>query len=171
MAKYDDEGRILRSDFGDLTILNCYFPSGTTGDVRQEFKMVFLEDFFKWAHELQKERSKLIIVGDYNIAHTERDIHDHKGNKNSSGFLPEERAWFDSFLALGFVDTFRHFHPSERDRYTWWSYVERARPINRGWRIDYICVSRGLVPKVKRVEIRDDVEGSDHCPVEMEILV
>ena len=102
--KYDNEGRILRTDFGEWTLLNCYFPSGTTGDVRQDFKYQFLDDFYTWVQELRKTRPKLLIAGDYNIAHTELDIHDPKGNKNSSGFLPEERAWMSKFFSNGFTD-------------------------------------------------------------------
>ncbi|WP_371068274.1 exodeoxyribonuclease III, partial [Salmonella enterica] len=104
---YDREGRIIRCDYGDWSLLNCYFPSGTTGEERQGFKMTFLEDFFQWISELRKERPRLIVVGDYNIAHTEQDIHDPKGNKNSSGFLPEERAWMTRWFDSGFTDAFR----------------------------------------------------------------
>ena len=169
ISKYDDEGRILRSDFGDLTVLNCYFPSGTTGDVRQDFKMIFLEDFFRWAHELQQERKKLIIVGDYNIAHTERDIHDPKGNKNSSGFLPEERAWMDKYIESQWIDTFRIFHP-EPHRYSWWSQrFPSVRLNNKGWRIDYINVTEPLKDRLLDAEIYPHVKHSDHCPVYLEI--
>jgi exodeoxyribonuclease-3 len=169
MAKYDDEGRILRSDFGDLTVLNCYFPSGTTGDVRQDFKMIFLDDFFNWVDDLRQERPKLIVVGDYNIAHTERDIHDPKGNKNSSGFLPQEREWMTNFLSSGWIDTFRVFHP-EPHRYSWWSQrFPSVRLNNKGWRIDYITVTAALKDQLKDADIYPEVKHSDHCPVYVEL--
>jgi exodeoxyribonuclease-3 len=170
IEKYDSEGRILRTDFGDLTLLNCYFPSGTTGDVRQDFKMDFLDDFFEWAHELKKERPNLIIVGDYNIAHTEIDIHDPVRNKKNSGFLPEERAWLDKWFANGFSDAYRIVHP-EKVEYSWWTYRANARANNKGWRIDYQSVSDPLVDQVKEVRHLNDAYHSDHCPVWMQIGV
>ncbi len=165
---YDHEGRILRTDFGDWTLLNCYFPSGTTGDVRQAVKMEFLDFFFRWAHELKKTRPKLIISGDYNIAHTPKDIHDPVRNKNTSGFLPEERAWMDKWFASGFTDAFRYCHP-DKVEYSWWSYRARARANNKGWRIDYHSVSDPLSKKIKEVTHRNDAHHSDHCPVWMDM--
>ncbi|WP_019986666.1 exodeoxyribonuclease III [Rudanella lutea] len=152
LARYDCEGRILRTDFGDLTVLNCYFPSGTTGEVRQGVKMEFLEDFYRYVHELRQTRPHLIVVGDYNIAHTERDIHDPVRNKNTTGFLPEERAWMDRWFASGFTDAFRHAHPDTVE-YSWWSYRAGARANNKGWRIDYISVADTL---------RDRIGGAGH---------
>jgi exodeoxyribonuclease-3 len=168
MDKYDNEGRIIRTDFGDLTLLNCYFPSGTTGDERQGFKMEFLEDFFTWSHELKQQRPNLIIVGDYNIAHTERDIHDPKGNKNSSGFLPEEREWLSKWFNSGFVDAFRHLNP-DKVEYSWWSFRAGARKNNKGWRIDYQSVSEPLREKLISARQMNEAEHSDHCPVLVEI--
>ncbi len=168
IEKYDREGRILRTDFGDTTLLNCYFPSGTTGDIRQDFKYEFLNDFFNWIENLKKERPNLIIVGDYNIAHTEMDIHNPKSNKNSSGFLPEERAWMTKWFESGFTDAFRHLNP-ELVQYSWWSFRANARANNKGWRIDYQSVSNPLKDKIKQsFQIKDAVH-SDHCPVFMEI--
>jgi exodeoxyribonuclease-3 len=118
IEEYDREGRVLRTDFGDWTLLNCYFPSGTTGEERQAFKMVFLDKFYEYALQLKQERPNLIIVGDYNIAHQEIDIHDPKGDKKSSGFLPEERAWMSKWLESGFTDAFRHINP-ELTEYDW----------------------------------------------------
>lgn len=161
---YDREGRILRTDFGDWTLLNCYFPSGTTGDVRQAFKYQFLDDFFAWAQELRKSRPRLVIAGDYNIAHTERDIHDPKGNRNSSGFLPEEREWMTKFFSNGFVDSFRRLYP-EKVAYSWWSFRGNARINNKGWRIDYVCVTDELAGSVSELKHLTDVVHSDHCPV------
>ncbi len=168
IEKYDQEGRIIRTDFGDWTLLNCYFPSGTTGDIRQQVKYEFLDDFFYWVEELKKERSKLIVVGDYNIAHTENDIHSPKTNQNSSGFLPEERAWMTKWFGNGFTDAFRQVHP-EKTEYSWWSYRANARANNKGWRIDYQSVTNNLKEKVIDVRHLGEVKHSDHCPVWMKI--
>lgn len=130
IADYDNEGRLIRTDFGDLTLLNCYFPSGTSGSIRQDFKYKFLDDMFDWIEALKKERQKIILVGDYNIAHTEMDIHNPKSNKKSSGFLPEERAWMTKWFANGMVDSFRHLNP-EKEEYSWWSYRANARANNK----------------------------------------
>ena len=168
MDLYDREGRILRTDFGDWTLLNCYFPSGTAGDERQAFKMVFLDDFFHWIGELKKERPKLIVVGDYNIAHKEIDIHNPKGNIKSSGFLPEEREWFTKWFEAGFADAFRALE-SEIVEYSWWSHRFNSRAQNKGWRIDYQSVSNNLKDKILNAAHLTDVVHSDHCPVLMEI--
>jgi exodeoxyribonuclease-3 len=166
--QYDQEGRILRTDFGDWSILNCYFPSGTTGEPRQSFKMEFLDDFMDWIGELRKERPNLIVVGDYNIAHTEIDIHDPVRNKKSSGFLPEERAWMDRWFESGFTDAFRHLNP-EKVEYSWWSYRAQARARNKGWRIDYQSVSNTLSEHILEARQMTEAVHSDHCPVWMKI--
>lgn len=168
MKKYDSEGRILRTDYGDWTLLNCYFPSGTSGDERQAFKMEFLDDFHRWIEELRAERPKLIIVGDYNIAHTEQDIHDPVRNKKNSGFLPEEREWLTNWFNNGFIDTYRHVHP-DRVEYSWWSYRARAREKNKGWRIDYQSVSDSLQSRIREARQMNEAVHSDHCPVLLEI--
>jgi exodeoxyribonuclease III len=168
MEQYDREGRVIRADFGDWSVLNCYFPSGTTGDERQGFKMQFLADFKRWITELRRERPNLIVVGDYNIAHTEQDIHDPKGNKNSSGFLPEEREWMTQWLADGFVDAFRLKNPGLQE-YSWWTFRAGARGNNKGWRIDYQSVTATLQDKIVAARQLGDVVHSDHCPVWMEI--
>jgi exodeoxyribonuclease-3 len=168
IEKYDREGRILRTDFGDWTVLNCYFPSGTTGDERQVFKMTFLDDFFQWAHELAQTRPKLIIVGDYNIAHYEIDIHDPKGNKKSSGFLPEEREWMTKWFNSGFTDAFRTLHPAKVE-YSWWSFRAGARKNNKGWRIDYQSVTDNLKDRLLEARQLNEATHSDHCPVLLKI--
>ncbi len=168
MDKYDREGRILRTDFGDWTLLNCYFPSGTTGDERQAFKMEFLDDFFGWIQELRRERPRLIVAGDYNIAHREIDIHDPVGNKKSSGFLPEEREWMSRWFHSGFTDTFRHLHP-DAVSYSWWSFRAGARGNNKGWRIDYQTVTDNLREQLRGAGQIPDAVHSDHCPVWIEI--
>lgn len=160
----DAEGRVLRADFGEVTLINAYFPSGTTGEIRQTYKYQWLDEFYEYLRELRKTRPKLIIVGDYNIAHKEIDIHNPKGNKKTSGFLPEERAWMDKFYENDYVDTFRCFH-QDPHHYTWWSArFPSVREQNKGWRIDYITVTEPLRAALKGAGIMPDVKHSDHCP-------
>jgi len=168
IAEYDREGRILQADFGDITLLSCYFPSGSSGDERQAFKMKFLSDFEEYASQLSKERPKLIISGDVNICHEEIDIHNPKGLKKTSGFLPEERQWVSNFLDHGYIDAFRHMN-KEPEHYSWWSYRAGARAKNKGWRIDYNFVSKALEGKISHAAIHPDAMHSDHCPVSVEI--
>ncbi len=165
----DDEGRILQVDFGDIHLINAYFPSGTSGDERQSFKYQWLEYFFTWVNKIKEQYPKIVLVGDYNIAHQEIDIHDPKGNKNSSGFLPDERAWMTKFLGSGWIDTFREFHP-EPHRYSWWSQrFPTVRLNNKGWRIDYIAVTEPLKKQLVNADIFHDVKHSDHCPIYVEL--
>jgi exodeoxyribonuclease-3 len=165
----DDEGRVIQLDFKDVRLINAYFPSGTSGDERQDFKYKWLEEFNTWLNKLKKKYPKLILCGDYNIAHTEIDIHDPKGNKKSSGFLPEEREWMTKFLNNGWIDSFRSFHP-EPHRYSWWSQrFPTVRLQNKGWRIDYINVTEPLKKNLEDAEIYPDVKHSDHCPVYLDI--
>jgi exodeoxyribonuclease-3 len=161
----DAEGRVLRADFGDVTLINAYFPSGSSGEERQVYKYQWLDEFYEYIGELRKTRPKLIICGDYNICHREIDIHSPKTNKKSSGFLREERAWMDKFFDCGFVDSYRHFHADVPHNYSWWSNRANARANNKGWRIDYISVSEPLKDKLKSANIYPDVVHSDHCPV------
>lgn len=167
MEKYDNEGRVLRTDFGDWTLLNCYFPSGTSGEERQAFKYAFLDDMQNYLNELRKTRPKVIIVGDYNIAHQEIDIHNPVSNKNSSGFLPEERAWMTRWLDNGLVDAFRHLNPDEQT-YSWWTYRFNCRAKNKGWRIDYQCVTDNLKGQLRSARQINEAVHSDHCPVLLE---
>ncbi|MPR35742.1 exodeoxyribonuclease III [Salmonirosea aquatica] len=168
LSIYDCEGRVLRADFGELTLLNCYFPSGTSGEMRQGVKMQFLQDFQGYVRELRQERPHLIICGDYNIAHTENDIHDPVRNKYTTGFLPEERAWMSQWFADGFTDAFRHLNP-ELTEYSWWSYRAGARTNNKGWRIDYHSVSDSLQARLVRCRHLTTGIHSDHCGVWLEI--
>lgn len=165
---YDDEGRVLRADFGDVSVMSVYHPSGSSGEDRQAFKMKWLAFFQKYIDDLKKQRKKLIICGDYNICHKPIDIHNPKSNANSSGFLPEEREWIDSFMNSGFTDSFRHFN-QEPHNYSWWSFRANARAKNLGWRIDYNLVSSNLDSKMKRAAILAEAKHSDHCPVLLEI--
>lgn len=168
IEKYDNEGRIIRADFNDFSVMSVYFPSGSSGEHRQEFKMEFLADFQLYIDELKKEIPNLIISGDYNICHKPIDIHNPVSNKNSSGFLPEEREWVSQFIDSGFIDSFRYFN-QEPDQYTWWTYRFGARKKNLGWRIDYHMVSKPLEPKLKRAAILSEAVHSDHCPILLEI--
>ena len=165
---YDKEGRMIRTDFGEITLLNCYFPSGTSGDERQNFKYEFLKDIFLWIKALKKERKQVILVGDYNIAHTEMDIHNPK-SKNS-GFLPEERAWMTKWFSSGMVDSYRHLNP-EKVEYSWWSYRANARANNKGWRIDYQSVTENLKDKLVESYHIEEARQSDHCPLYLKLDV
>jgi exodeoxyribonuclease-3 len=168
IAKHDFEGRVIRADFKDFSVLSVYFPSGTTGGVRQVYKMEFLSDFQTYINELKKEIPNLIVSGDYNICHEEIDIHNPVTNKNSSGFLPEERAWMSSFLKSGFIDSFRNFTKAPH-HYSWWSYRAASRERNKGWRIDYNMLSETLLSRFKRAAILPEAKHSDHCPVLLEL--
>ena len=162
----DFEGRVIRIDYKDFTLVNAYFPSGTSGDERQTYKYQWLEEFHDFLQRLRNEKPNLIITGDYNICHQAIDIHDPKGNKNSSGFLPEEREWFTKFLASGYIDTFRTLHPDTTGAYSWWSQrFPSVRLQNKGWRIDYICATNTLADTIKEATIYPDVMHSDHCPI------
>lgn len=165
---YDQEGRVIRADFGDLSIMSVYMPSGTSGELRQSFKMQWLSDFGQYIEGLKKQRKELVISGDYNICHKPVDIHDPIRNAKSSGFLPEEREWVDDFINSGFTDAFRHLN-AEPHQYTWWSQRTNARERNLGWRIDYHQVSKNLENRLKRAIILPDARHSDHCPVLIEI--
>ena len=165
----DDEGRVIQLDFGDIRLINAYFPSGTSGDLRQQFKYTWLDELQTWLEKLKKKHPKIILCGDYNIAHEAIDIHDPKGNKNSSGFLPQEREWMTQFLASGWIDSFRVFH-KEPHRYSWWSQrFPTVRENNKGWRIDYITVTAPLKDQLVDADIYPNVKHSDHCPVFLEL--
>jgi exodeoxyribonuclease-3 len=168
--EYEAEGRIVITEQGDFKLYNIYFPNGGSRKERHDFKQKFLADLAAHLKPLVDRGDKIVVTGDYNIAHSEIDIHDPVKLAGESGFLPEERAWFDHFIKMGFVDTFRLLHPKETGRYTWWSYLERGRQIgNRGWRIDYFCVTKNLASRVVRAEVMDQTMGSDHCPVLLEL--
>lgn len=166
--RYDNEGRVLRADFGDITLVCVYIPSGTTGDIRQEFKMQFLEDFLTWTIQLRQARPNIIVCGDYNICHKPIDINHPERQIGVSGFLPEEREWMDRWQQSGMVDTFRMFN-DQPNQYSWWSYRFGARERNAGWRIDYHWVSQPLSTRVTDAKILQQVVHSDHCPVELVI--
>ena len=165
---YDCEGRVIRADFADFSVMSVYMPSGSSGDTRQSFKMQWLSFFQEYANTLKQTLPGLVICGDYNICHQPIDIHNPKSNAKSSVFLPEERSWLSEFVDSGFIDTFRHFN-QEPHNYTWWSYRSGARGKNLGWRIDYHMVTDNLRDKLKRAAILPEAKHSDHCPVLLEM--
>jgi len=161
---YDKEGRVLRTDYGDLTVLNCYFPSGSSGEERHAIKMKFLKDFKPWVAKLLKKRQKVVVVGDYNIVHLDIDIHNPNRRDQPSGFKPEERAWLSEWFDGEFTDAYRHLNPEQKDVYSWWSYRAGSRRKNKGWRIDYISVTELLVSKINIAGYLSKAVHSDHCP-------
>ncbi len=164
IEKYDAEGRFLRADYGNVSVISVYHPSGSSGDERQAFKMQWLTDFQQYVKELRKTHPNLIISGDYNICRLWIDIHNPEKQQKTSGFLPEEREWFQSFIDDGFTDSFRKFNPGPHN-YSWWSYRANARNNNKGWRIDYHMVSSEFENKITDASILPEVKHSDHCPV------
>ena len=170
IEKYDHEGRALRIDIGDWSVMSVYFPSGTTGDERQGVKMEFLDDFYGYINELKKKRKKLFIAGDYNICHREIDIHNPVANKDTSGFKPEERAWMEKWFTSGFTDSFRTLNAQPHE-YSWWSFRANSRANNKGWRIDYISLTNNLKSGLKESRMYQQVVHSDHCPVYCEVEI
>ena len=167
---YDTEGRVIMVDYKDFSLINVYIPSGTTGDIRQSYKMVWLADFKEYIKSILKERPNLLICGDANIAHHPIDIHDPVGNKKSSGFLPEEREWLTNFLEMGLFDAFRHVNDGPHN-YTWWTYRHNARSNNKGWRIDYFFASNSMKEYIADVLTLPKVVHSDHCPVRLDLYL
>ncbi len=164
----DFEGRVIQAQVDGLDIINTYFPSGSSGDERQAYKMKFLADYLIFGEQLLEEKEHLLVVGDYNICHQAIDIHDPVRNKNSSGFLPEEREWMDDWFNLGYVDTFRQVNPHPH-QYSWWSYRANARANNKGWRIDYISCNEELKERISDAGIMQQALHSDHCPIFVDI--
>lgn len=163
-SAFDNEGRVLRADFGDISVMSVYVPSGSSGDERQQFKMQFLNKFLPFVKQTQQNCRNIIICGDYNICHKPVDINHPERQNGVSGFLPEERAWLDFYQANGMIDSFRVFD-KRAEQYSWWSYRGGARFRNAGWRIDYQWISTPLLPRLKAAGIMHEAIHSDHCPV------
>jgi exodeoxyribonuclease III len=163
----DFEGRNLRVDFDDISVMSLYLPSGTNSE-RLDYKFQYMDEFQEYITNLKASVPNLVICGDYNICHEAIDIHNPVGNKNTSGFLPEERAWLDTFMKNGFIDTFRHLN-KEPHNYSWWSYRANARNNNKGWRIDYCLAEKEMENRIERAYILPEAKHSDHCPVVVEI--
>lgn len=169
VEKLDTEGRLLAAYYDDFVLLNIYFPNGGGGPARLAYKLEFYDAFLAHIEKFRKQGKKIIFCGDVNTAHEAIDLARPKENENSTGFLPEERAWIDEVISHGYTDVFRHFNPNKKDAYTYWDMKTRARDRNVGWRIDYFFVSQSLLPKVRGTKILSDVYGSDHCPIAMDI--
>lgn len=161
----DREGRVLMAEFEELTVFSIYAPSGTTGDVRQELKMDFLDAFLPFARHYLDRDKPVVFCGDFNICHRPIDIHNPKRNRNTSGFLPEERAWVTEMLETGFEDVYRRLHEGETDLYSWWSYRAASKERNKGWRIDYHMTSPELLDAAQKATIEMEWDLSDHAPV------
>ncbi len=164
--EFDLEGRVIRTKFPGFTLFNVYFPSGQRGHDRVEYKLKFYAHLLDILDGLQIAGENVIICGDFNTAHNEIDLRHPKANKNTSGFLPEERLWIDTYLSHGLVDIYRFLFP-DKVEYTWWTYLANARKNNTGWRLDYFMISASLVPLIKDVTIHSEILGSDHCPVSL----
>ncbi|WP_294954713.1 exodeoxyribonuclease III [Sulfurovum sp.] len=162
-----DEGRINEYHFGRFALFNVYFPNGQRSEERLAYKLAFYDRFLEYINEIRAQGKSIIVCGDVNTAHRPIDIARPKANEKTSGFLPVERAWIDKLLKNGYIDTFRHIHGDEPDRYSWWSYRAAARSRNVGWRIDYFFVSDDLKEKIVDADILDEIMGSDHCPVKL----
>jgi exodeoxyribonuclease-3 len=160
---------VLVTTHGDVELYNVYFPNGKSGLKRLQYKLRFYDSLLEHLVAEREAGKMLLVGGDYNTAHKPIDLAHPAQNKRISGFLPEERAWLDRLVAAGFVDTFRQFHPDEKEQYTWWSPLTKARERNVGWRIDYFFASDNLISRVMDAFILPDVQGSDHCPVGVEL--
>jgi exodeoxyribonuclease-3 len=169
IASMDFEGRNLRIDFDNISIMSLYLPSGTN-DARLAFKLNYMDEFLNYVNKLKQNHPNLVICGDYNICHEAIDIHDPVRLKNVSGFLPVERDWLTKFIESGFIDSFRYFNKNPH-QYSWWSYRANARANNKGWRLDYNMVSKPLENNIQRAYILSEAVHSDHCPVVVEIEV
>lgn len=169
IEKFDSEGRILIAEYKNFVLFNIYYPNGKAREERLKYKMDFYDAFLDYVNKLKKKGKNIIICGDVNTAHKEIDLARPKENEKISGFLPEERAWMDKFIAHGYLDTFRMFN-QEPNNYTWWDQLTRARERNVGWRIDYFFINEKMKNKIKDAFIMPEVMGSDHCPIGIEIV-
>ena len=170
IEKFDKEGRVLMIEYPSFTLFNIYFPNGKKNQERLDYKLDFYDTFLGYADNLKAKGKNIVVCGDFNTAHKEMDLEHPKQNEDESGFLPIERAWIDTFIDHGYVDTFRQFN-EEPKQYSWWSMRTAARERNVGWRIDYFFVNKEFMPNVKNAFIMQDVTGSDHCPVGIDIEV
>ena len=168
ITELDKEGRVLITEFESFVLFNIYYPNGKASPERLDFKMRFYDAFLEVTEKYHQQGHHVVVCGDVNTAHKEIDLARPKENSKSSGFLPEERAWIDKFLAHGYLDTLREFNP-DAGQYSWWDYKTRARARNVGWRIDYFFINREFRDKLTNGFIRQDIEGSDHCPVGIEL--
>ncbi len=166
--RFDQEGRVLMTEFSSFVLFNIYFPNGKKDDVRLQYKLDFYDTFLSVADSIRDEGKHVVVCGDFNTAHKQIDLAHPKANEKRSGFLPVEREWIDTFIDHGFVDTFRVFN-TKPEQYSWWDMKTHSRERNIGWRIDYFFVDKAFLPQLKNAFILQDVMGSDHCPVGIEI--
>lgn len=169
IERFDTEGRLLRLDFEKFILMNIYYPNGGNGEERLQYKLDFYDAFLDYTNDLRDNGHNLVICGDLNTAHKPIDLAHPKQNEKTSGFLPVEREWVSKFLDNGYIDTFRMFHENEAEKYTWWSYRTNARARNVGWRLDYFFINEEFKDNVKDSYILSDVQGSDHCPIALEL--
>jgi len=170
MEKFDKEGRIIITEYPEFTLFNIYYPNGKKNQERLDYKLDFYDTFLAYADNLKAEGKNIVVCGDFNTAHKEIDLANPKANEKVSGFLPVERAWIDTFIDHGYIDTFRQFN-KEPHQYSWWSNRTGARERNVGWRLDYFFVNKEFMKNIKKAFIMQDVMGSDHCPVGIEIEI
>ena len=168
IKRFDSEGRTLIAEYDDFVLFNIFFPNGKASKERLKYKLDFYDAFLEYVLKLKKAGKNIVICGDVNTAHKEIDLARPKANEKTSGFLPEERAWIDKLIGHGFIDTFRVFN-DQPDQYTWWDMITRARERNVGWRIDYFYVSESLRKNLKKAGISQQIMGSDHCPIGIEL--
>lgn len=169
IEKFDKEGRCIITEFEDFVLFNGYYPNGQRDHGRVDFKLEYSEAILQKALEYREKGKPSILCGDFNTSHQEIDLANPKTNKKTTGFLPIERQWLDRLIDHGFTDSFRHFFPHEKGAYTWWTYRNKCRERNIGWRLDYFFVDKNLLPRIKEVGIQSQTLGSDHCPVFLEI--
>lgn len=163
---HDTEGRVITLEYTDFYLITVYVPNSQDDLRRLSYRMTWEDDFRAYLVELDKKKP-IIVCGDLNVAHQEIDLKNPKSNRRNAGFTDEERGKFQELLDAGFIDTFRYFHPDQRDIYSWWSYRFKARERNSGWRIDYFVTSQRLAPQLASAKIHTEIFGSDHCPVEL----
>lgn len=168
IAEHDHEGRVITLEFDSYFVVTVYTPNSQRGLERLGYRMTW-EDAFQYYLKNLDGKKPVIVCGDMNVAHQEIDLKNPSSNRKNSGFTPEERDKFTHFLDSGFIDTYRHVYPDKKDAYTWWSYMFNAREKNVGWRIDYFCVSERFKDNIESAAIHPEVQGSDHCPVELGI--
>lgn len=169
IPEFDDEGRYLEADFGAYLVISAYFPNSQEAGARLDYKLRFCEAALERLDSLVARGRSVVLLGDYNIAHTPIDLARPNSNENNPGYLPEERAFMGRFLDAGYIDSFRHLNPGVEGRYSWWSYRFKAREKNIGWRIDYACINKGCLSDLRGADILDTVQGSDHCPVSIDL--
>lgn len=169
IEQFDSEGRVIQADYPEFTVITAYFPNAGRGIERMQYKLDFYAAFLQHVNRLCAEGKQVIFMGDFNVAHLDYDVARPEEAIKGTGFLPEERAWIDRIIAAGYTDTFRHFYPDARDQYSYWDAWRERRARNIGWRIDYVMVSEALIPRLRRAFIQQEILGSDHCPVGIEI--